>query len=139
MCTLTGARGPEGGPEPGSHVRIKHLNSNDFAVLMKNPPPGAHGFFIGDQLGGSGWEIAIKVSIGKLAALPGLPAVLAEAGVRRLGIEDEHLRRLESLPWHHRDPFDRLLIAQAQAEALTVLTADPAFGDYAVPARDARR
>ena len=43
------------------------------------------------------WEIAIKVSIGKLAALP----------------------------WHHRDPFDRLLIAQAQAEALTVLTADP--------------
>ena len=84
------------------------------------------------------WEIAIKVSIGKLAALPGLPAVLAEAGVRRLGIEDEHLRRLESLPWHHRDPFDRLLIAQAQAEALTVLTADPAFGDYAVPARDAR-
>ncbi len=85
------------------------------------------------------WEIAIKVSTGKLAALPGLPAVLAEAGVRRLGIEDEHLRRLESLPWHHRDPFDRLLIAQAQAEALTVLTADPAFGDYAVPARDARR
>ena len=85
------------------------------------------------------WEIAIKVSIGKLAALPGLPAVLAEAGVRRLGIEDEHLRRLESLPWHHRDPFDRLLVAQAQAEALTVLTADPAFGDYAVPARDARR
>ena len=85
------------------------------------------------------WEIAIKVSIGKLAALPGLPAVLAEAGVRRLGIEDEHLRRLESLPWHHRDLFDRLLIAQAQAEALTVLTADPAFGDYAVPARDARR
>ena len=85
------------------------------------------------------WEIAIKVSIGKLAALPGLPAVLAEAGVRRLGIEDEHLRRLESLPWHHRDPFDRLLIAQAQAEALTVLTADPAFGDYAAPARDARR
>ncbi len=85
------------------------------------------------------WEIAIKVSIGKLAALPGLPAVLAEAGVRRLGIEDEHLRRLESLPWHHRDPFDRLLIAQAQAEALAVLTADPAFGDHAVPARDARR
>ena len=85
------------------------------------------------------WEIAIKVSIGKLAALPGLPAVLAEAGVRRLGIEEEHLRRLESLPWHHRDPFDRLLVAQAQAEALTVLTADPAFGDYAVPARDARR
>ena len=85
------------------------------------------------------WEIAIKVSTGKLAALPGLPAVLAEAGVRRLGVEDKHLRRLESLPWHHRDPFDRLLIAQAQAEALTVLTADPAFGDYAVPARDARR
>ena len=62
------------------------------------------------------WEIAIKVSLGKLAALPGLPAVLAEAGVRRLGIEDEHLRRLESLPWHHRDPFDRLLIAQAKVE-----------------------
>ena len=51
--------------------------------------------------------------------------MLAEAGVRRLGIEDEHLRRPESLPWHHRDPCDRLLIAQVRAEALTVLTADP--------------
>jgi PIN domain nuclease of toxin-antitoxin system len=84
------------------------------------------------------WEIAIKVSIGKLAALPGLSVVLAEAGVRRLGIEDGHLRRLESLPWHHRDPFDRLLIAQAQAEALTVLTGDRTFDDYAVPTRNAR-
>ena len=69
-----------------------------------------------------------------LRLLPGLPAVPAEAGVRRLGIEDEQLRRPESLPWHHRDPFDRLLVARARAEALTVLTADPASGDHAVPA-----
>ncbi len=84
------------------------------------------------------WEIAIKVSLGKLAALPGLPAALRDGGVHRLTIEDEHLRRLAELPWHHRDPFDRLLIAQAQAECLTVLTADDAFDSYAIPTRNAR-
>ena len=78
------------------------------------------------------WEIAIKVSLGKLAALPGLPAVLAEAGVRRLGIGDEHLRRLESLPWHHRDPFDRLLIAQALAEDIPLVSNEALFDAYGV-------
>lgn len=84
------------------------------------------------------WEIAIKVSLGKLGALPTLPTVLERAAVQRLGIEDAHLVRLQELPWEHRDPFDRLLIAQALAEGLTVLTADPAFAGYGVPVRDAR-
>ncbi len=64
--------------------------------------------------------------------------MLSEAGVRRLGIEDDHLSRLQALPWHHRDPIDRLLFAQAQAERLTVLTADSASADHTVPTRDAR-
>ncbi len=84
------------------------------------------------------WEIALEVSLGELAAPPTLPAVLSEAGVRRLGIEDDHLPCLQALPWHHRDPFDGLLIAQAQAERLTVLTADSASADHTVPTRDAR-
>ena len=64
--------------------------------------------------------------------------MLSESGVRRLGIEDDHLSRLQALPWHHHDPLDRLLIAQAQAERLTVPTADRASADHTVPVRDAR-
>lgn len=84
------------------------------------------------------WEIAIKVSLGKLAPMSGLPQALRDGGVQRLGIDDAHLHQVETLPWHHRDPFDRLLIAQALTEGLTVLTADEAFAGYGVPVRDAR-
>lgn len=84
------------------------------------------------------WELAIKVSLGKLAAVPELSQVLRAGGVQRLGIDDDHLSRLTTLPWHHRDPFDRLLIAQALSGGLTVLTADDAFAAYGVSVRNAR-
>lgn len=84
------------------------------------------------------WEIAIKVSLRKLAPIPGLHRAVRDLGFDRLAISDAHLGALEHLPHLHRDPFDRLLISQALVERLTVLTADRAFTAYAVPVLDAR-
>jgi PIN domain nuclease of toxin-antitoxin system len=85
-----------------------------------------------------GWEIVIKVQIGKLQ-LPDLPsryipARVAEFGMRNLPVDLRHVLLLESLPLHHRDPFDRVLAAQSHAEALPILTADPVFEKYDVEA-----
>lgn len=84
-------------------------------------------------------EIAIKVSIGKLPAVPRLPDRLRQLGFDRTGITDRALELLQTLPVHHRDPFDRMLIAHALTEGLPVLTADPAFRAYGVRVIDARR
>jgi PIN domain nuclease of toxin-antitoxin system len=85
----------------------------------------------------SAWEMAIKFAAGKLR-LPQPPAALitqwmAEVRIGALPILHAHALRAGELPPHHRDPFDRLLIAQAQIEGLTVLTADRAFAKYDVP------
>jgi PIN domain nuclease of toxin-antitoxin system len=84
----------------------------------------------------SGWEIAIKVSLGKLrvdGALDRfLPEQLAANGFRPLAIELRHTARVSLLPFHHRDPFDRLLVAQALLEGLALVSADPVFSRYGV-------
>ena len=84
----------------------------------------------------SAWEIAIKHGLGKLA-LPQQPPQYVEDRLRRtrttpLPISVAHALRVAELPPHHRDPFDRLLIAQAQLERLPVLTADRQFAAYDV-------
>jgi PIN domain nuclease of toxin-antitoxin system len=80
-------------------------------------------------------EVGIKVAAGKLK----LPGDFQEAiGPRRiLRLEPEHGLALAGLPMHHRDPFDRLLIAQAMANELTIVTADPRIAEYAVDTLDA--
>lgn len=84
------------------------------------------------------WEATIMAALGKLV-LPGdLVQSVDRLGVRRLAIDDPHLARLAELPLIHRDPFDRMLIAQAQAEGMTVVTSDEVFGRYEVPVLDAR-
>jgi len=85
----------------------------------------------------SAWEIAIKFATGKLR-LPQPPAAfiaqrMVEDRMVALPILHAHALRAGELPLHHRDPFDRLLIAQAQIEGLTVLTADRQFASYDVP------
>lgn len=85
------------------------------------------------------WEIAIKVSLDKIAPIPGLHAAVRDLGFRRLEISDKHLDALAGLPFLHRDPFDRLLISQAMVERLTILTADRDFAGYDVSVADARR
>jgi PIN domain nuclease of toxin-antitoxin system len=76
------------------------------------------------------WEIAIKQSLNKLDAPEGFVEGVVRAGFGFLGIELAHIEALRSLPRHHGDPFDRMLVAQAQIEGLIVLTADRRFSDY---------
>lgn len=78
------------------------------------------------------WEIAIKSALGKLEAPESLPQRAVENGFELLPITADHAWQVRSLPPHHRDPFDRLLIAQAQVEHLPIASADPAFADYDV-------
>ncbi len=84
----------------------------------------------------SSWEIAIKYGLGRLP-LPAPPAEfvperIESSGVIPLPVEHAHALLVGELPRHHRDPFDRLLVAQAQLEDLTLLTADRQFGSYDV-------
>lgn len=78
------------------------------------------------------WECTIKASIGKLDLPPDFLDVIAETGYDALPIRLPHLAAYRSLPMHHRDPFDRLLVAQAQAEALTLITRDQEIAKYPV-------
>ncbi len=82
------------------------------------------------------WEILIKVQAGKLPlpepAGPYLVKKLAQNQIELLPITLDHVLGIESLPFHHRDPFDRLLIAQAIKEKWPIITADPWFSRYPV-------
>ncbi len=78
------------------------------------------------------WEIAIKKSLGKLSAPDNYLEGLARYRFTALDITTEHALAVETLPLHHRDPFDRLLIAQAQLEKLTLVTSDPKIWAYDV-------
>jgi PIN domain nuclease of toxin-antitoxin system len=78
------------------------------------------------------WEIAIKRGIGKLKFLEDFQLVMSEEEFSLLPIGYAHLQALEALPLHHRDPFDRLVIAQSIAEDMPVATSDTAFALYDV-------
>ena len=82
------------------------------------------------------WEIAIKIKTGKLNAIGSSVAYIRDEmnayGMELLPIRYDHILQLESLPHHHGDPFDRLLIAQAITESLPILTADRHFKAYDV-------
>lgn len=82
------------------------------------------------------WEIAIKTSLGKISLERNfedlIPQQLVSNEIGVLPIRLKHLSVLTDLPFQHRDPFDRLIIAQAMAEGLPILTRDPAFLDYPV-------
>lgn len=78
------------------------------------------------------WEIGIKRSLGKLAAPEGLIDVITDSGFEPLPIAFSHARAAGALPPHHRDPFDRMLIAQAMTDGLHVVTRDVAFEAYDV-------
>lgn len=84
----------------------------------------------------SAWEIAVKVGIGKLP-LPGRTAEyvkqrLKQLHAKLLPIELAHVDRVQDLPNHHRDPFDRLIVAQALSENLTIVSLDQKLGAYGV-------
>ena len=84
----------------------------------------------------SAWEIAIKYALGKLRLpeAPGdlIPRLMARTGITPLPVYHRHALHVATLPPRHRDPFDRLLVTQAQLEELPILTADRHFGLYDV-------
>ena len=81
----------------------------------------------------SAWEASIKIALGKLKTAAPMSAVARAYGFRELQISFEHADRVGALPKLHRDPFDRMLIAQAFVEGLTIVTRDPEFAPYGVP------
>jgi len=85
----------------------------------------------------SAWEIAIKQSLGKLelpsAAEQWLPEVLRRSGFELAEVGLAAALQVRALPWHHRDPFDRLLVAQALEEGYTLVTREEALAAYGVP------
>lgn len=79
------------------------------------------------------WEVAIKRRVGKLRFEDDPVAAVERGGFEPLSISPAHAAAAGDLPMHHRDPFDRMLVAQARAEGLTIVTGDPSFGPYDVP------
>lgn len=81
------------------------------------------------------WEMAIKCSLGRLTLATSLEQLVRgglQRGLRILAVTPDHAYRVERLPFHHRDPFDRLLVAQATHEAMTLVSRDPHLDAYAV-------
>ena len=82
------------------------------------------------------WEIVLKTGIGKMTLQDPIDLLVdrqcATNGFQLLPIEYRHVLALQGLPYHHRDPFDRILMAQAIADTLTIVTCDPLFANYPV-------
>ena len=78
------------------------------------------------------WEIAVKRSLGKLTIEDAWSRALARVGFDALPVTSIHAEAVEHLPWHHRDPFDRLLVAQAKTEGLELVSADARLAAYGV-------
>ena len=80
----------------------------------------------------TGWEIAIKAALGRLQTSRSTASAVAESGFEELPVRMAHAEVVGGLPHHHRDPFDRMLVAQAIAESLTLVTRDRALKQYGV-------
>jgi len=78
------------------------------------------------------WEVAIKQSLGKLDAPEDLAPTLLGAGAQPLPVTLEHAAAVEKLPWRHRDPFDRMLVAQALTEDAAIVSRDEPLSEYGV-------
>jgi PIN domain nuclease of toxin-antitoxin system len=102
------------------------LTPNERAIIT-NPE---HFIFVSAA---SIWEMSIKKSLGKLSTPDNLLAVLKANNFRLLNITAEHSLAIADLPEHHKDPFDRMLIVQAQTEDLTLISQDSKLSQYDVP------
>ena len=86
----------------------------------------------------SAWEISIKVALGKLRTSRQASEAVADAAFHTLPVTFEHAEAVRSLPPHHRDPFDRLIVAAGRVEGFTIVSSDAQFQQYDVPLIDAR-
>jgi len=111
-----------------THILLWHLTDNsklrkEKSQIIENTQPQK--FFSIASL----WEIAIKTSIGKLQIQQSIEMIVPRE-VIILDLKLPHLKLVQKLPFYHRDPFDRILIAQAQFENLTIMTDDASFKNY---------
>jgi PIN domain nuclease of toxin-antitoxin system len=81
----------------------------------------------------SGWEVAVKAALGRLRFEEPFAVTVAADDFTELPVTLAHAARLQALPTHHADPFDRMLVAQALVEGATLVTRDEALGAYGVP------
>jgi PIN domain nuclease of toxin-antitoxin system len=100
-------------PQLGSRARAAIVDADQVFVSAVTP-----------------WELGIKRALGKLSFPQGFSALIIEQGFESLPIRSEHAERAPELPPHHRDPFDRMLLAQAELEQLRIVTADGQFEAY---------
>jgi PIN domain nuclease of toxin-antitoxin system len=80
----------------------------------------------------SAWEVAIKTALGRLRSTRTVEEAASDSGFLELPVTFRHAERVTGLPPHHRDPFDRMLVAHATVEELTLVTRDPVFARYGV-------
>ncbi len=81
------------------------------------------------------WEMAIKISIGKLdlsVSLTQLTKDVALKNIQILPVNSSHVLKVENLPFHHKDPFDRIIIAQSLTENITLISVDGVFDSYGI-------
>jgi PIN domain nuclease of toxin-antitoxin system len=111
------------------HLGSPRLSGNTRALIEDD----AHDKLLGTA---SLWEMAIKLSLGRLTLAEPfgvlIPQQLRVSGIEILNVDLNHLTALTTLPFHHRDPFDRLIIAQAIVEQYPIVSVDPAFDAYPV-------
>jgi len=82
----------------------------------------------------SAWEVAIKTGLGRLCPTRTVEEAASDSGFLELPVTFRHAERVTELPPHHRDPFDRMLVAQAEVEDLVLVTRDPVFARYGAAA-----
>jgi PIN domain nuclease of toxin-antitoxin system len=104
----------------GGHARALIQNADDVFVSAA-----------------SAWEITIKEGLGKVRTSRRASQVVADSAFRELPVTFEHAEAVRTLPARHRDPFDRLIVAAARVEGLTVVSSDRQFARYDVPLVDA--
>jgi len=117
-----------------THILIWHLEddrqlSSYHGTLIEDP---SNSVFISIA---SFWEIAIKSSRGRLSLAKSIEDIFSEIDRSTssiLSIEPEHTLQVSKLPFHHKDPFDRMIIAQALSENIPVISSDKYFSDYGV-------
>ena len=107
-------------------VSIKNALPHETRTIIIKPDSEIFVSFV------TGWEIAIKVSVGKLNDPGTIQSLVKRAGFDSLSIDFDHVEIYKALPLHHRDPFDRMLIAQALAENLTLISNETIFDAYGV-------
>jgi PIN domain nuclease of toxin-antitoxin system len=112
-----------------THVLIWWDEGRKLAVDARRAIAEAEAVYVSAA---SAWEVAIKIGLGRLRPTRTVEQAAQESGFLELPVTFRHAERVAFLPAHHRDPFDRLLIAQADVEELTLVTGDPVFGRYRV-------